>query len=116
MKPLFQNLVNNYKRNQVPPPEGAMNEFNQYRGRFTWTDIIDWTDYYGIKGCIIFDEDTNTIAFTEYPVKPHGQIADVFEVLFTTQFRVPYLGQGGPQFMWVGDRNTGTILSPDIQF
>jgi hypothetical protein len=65
---------------------------------------------------VIFDEDTGKIAFTEYPAKPHHQIVDVIEVLFTAQFRVPYLGQGGPQSTWVGDGNTGTILSPDIRF
>jgi hypothetical protein len=81
------------------------------------TDIIEWTDHYGIKGCVIFDEDRGTITFTEYPAKPHDQISDVTDVLFTVQFRIPFMGQGGPQSMWVGDRSTtGTILSPNIRF
>jgi hypothetical protein len=116
IKQHFRNLVNLYKGNQRPIPESIMDEFNKYRGRFTWTDIIDWTDHYGINGCVVFDENIGTISFNEYPAKPYKQITNIIEVLFTAQFRVPYLGQGGPQSMWVGDRSTDTILSLDICF
>ena len=51
----------------------------------------------------------------EYPEKPHNQIPDVIEVLSTAQFRVPYLGQGAPQSMWVGvETETPVRSSPRI--
>ena len=86
----FKRLCRLYMAKKAVPSTAEAARLAALAGTFTWLDVVEWQEELGMHRGVIFDAETESVCFEEYPRTVHEAMAGVFSYWFQKQFVAPW--------------------------
>jgi hypothetical protein len=85
-KKLFKTLVKELMTTGLPPAQKRTDELNTYSDVMTLDKVFEWKYAEGLKGGILWDDDTSSLTFIERPGEVHERVSNAIMLQIYTQF------------------------------
>ena len=110
-KRLFKKLARSYLKKRAPPDPESMRELWEYKDILDLKTVFTWRDEVGIRRGVLYED--GKIEFEEWPLPPHEDIIDLFEIIFRRQFISPWPSDLNPTFDGIHSQGEDTLFLED---